>query len=78
VLTFITKRHAELRNPTGKMAEKANAANPASAVDWSIPNAADFAKKEKLARAVMILSNYQLLMKYALANNQVGTPHTPR
>lgn len=40
---------------------------------WGIPTAADYANREKLIRAVTILNNHQLLMKYALANNQVSS-----
>lgn len=32
----------------------------------------DFATRQKINRAITVLNNYQLLMKYALANDQVS------
>jgi hypothetical protein len=32
----------------------------------------DYATRDKVMRAIMILNNHQLLMKYALANDQVS------
>lgn len=40
---------------------------------WTGNLAEELAKGEKEKRAITILDNYQLLMKYALANEQVST-----
>lgn len=36
------------------------------------PITQDFATRDKINRAIMILNNHQLLMKYALTNDQVS------
>lgn len=44
--------------------------------DWGRANGKEDAVEQKKKRAAVILDNYQLLMKYALANDQVSFSNT--